>query len=169
VSAVRTALLTIALAASAAAHVGSPDVFFQGNAGPYPLLVVIRPPTAIPGTASIEVRALEPGVRTIELTPTPMTGEAAKHPPVADVAEGSKTDPQYFTGTVWLMNSGSWEVHVRATGPLGSGELPVPVPAIALKTQPMQRGVGIFLVGMLVFSGCGHGGDCRRRGAGIEA
>lgn len=142
-------------ACSALAHVGSPDVYFQGKAGPYSVLVVIRPPAAIPGTASIEVRGLDPGIQSIELTPTPMTGEAAKHPPVADLAEQSKSDPLYFTGTVWLMSPGSWEVHVRAKGPLGSGELPVPVPALALRTEAMQRGVGVFLFGMLLFLGAG--------------
>jgi hypothetical protein len=142
-------------AVAASAHVGSPDIYFQGKAGPYPLLVVIRPPTAIPGTASIEVRSLEPGVQSVALTPTPMRGEAARHPPVADIAEQSKTDPQYFTGNIWLMASGSWKVSVRATGPLGADELLVPVPAIALRTQPMQRGVEIFLLGMLLFLGAG--------------
>ena len=154
-SAVKSALLCLALAAGAFAHIGSPDVFFQGKAGPYPLLVVIRPPNAIPGTASIEVRVLEPGVTRVELTPTPMVGEASKHPPVADVAEQSKIDPQYFTGTLWLMTSGSWEVHVKATGPGGTFELPVPISAMATKTQPMQRGVEIFLIGMLLFLGAG--------------
>jgi hypothetical protein len=155
VSAVRAGLLAIVLAACASAHVGSPDVYFQGKAGPYPLLVVVRPPNVIPGTASIEVRALDPGVRSVEITPTPMTGFAARHPPVADIAEQSKTDPLYFTGTLWLMSTGSWEIHVRAAGASGSGELLVPVPALALKTQAMQQGVGIFLLGMLVFLGVG--------------
>ncbi len=154
-SAAKRLLLAVGLALSAQAHVGSPDVYFEGKAGPYPLLVVIRPPDVIPGTAAIEVRALDPGVTSIQITPTPMTGEAAKHPPVADIAERSKTDPQYFTGTLWLMSSGSWEVHVRAAGPLGSGELPVPVPAVAVKSKPMDRGVGLFLFGMLVFLGAG--------------
>jgi hypothetical protein len=84
-----------------------------------------------------------------------MTGFAATHPPVADAAQPSKTDPQYFTGTLWLMSTGSWEIHVRADGASGVGELLVPVPALALKTQAMQRGVGIFLLGMLVFLGVG--------------
>ena len=74
---------------------------------------------------------------------------------MADIADQSKSDPQYFTGTVWLMTTGSWQVHVRATGTLGPGELPVPVPALALRTKAMQQGVGIFLIGMLVFLGVG--------------
>ena len=133
------------------AHVGSPDVFFQGKAGPYPILVAIRPPDVIPGIARIEVRALSPDVREILLTPTPMTGIAATHPPVADVAQRSAADPQFFEGSLWLMTAGSWEVHIRVSGVNGAGELPVPVPAVALKIRPMQRGVSYFLIGMMVF------------------
>jgi len=144
-------LLAAAFASALMAHVGSPDVFFQGKAGPYPLLVAIRPPDAIPGIARIEVRALSPDVREIQLTPTPMTGIAATHPPVADIAQRSATDPQFFEGSLWLMSAGSWEVHVRVRGANGAGELPVPVPAVALRIKPMQRGVTYFLIGMMVF------------------
>src|SRR5262245_7984169 len=38
------------------AHIGSPNVFFEGNAGPYPVRVVIRPPGVVPGLAEISVR-----------------------------------------------------------------------------------------------------------------
>ncbi len=130
-------------------------MFFQGKAGPYQLLVAIRPPDVIPGIARIEVRALSADVREIQLTPTPMTGVAATHPPVADVAQRSTSDPQFFEGSLWLMSAGSWEVHIRAFGPDGSGELPVPVPAVALRIKPMQRGVSYFLIGMLVFLSVG--------------
>ncbi len=158
VSAVRLLVRSLLLAAvfavftaSLAAHVGSPDVFFQGKAGPYPLLVAIRPPDVIPGVARIEVRALSKDVSEIQLTPTPMTGPAATHPPVADIAERSKVDPQSFTGALWLMSAGSWEVHIRVNGANGTGEMPVPVPAVAIRIKPMQRGVGWFLIGMMLF------------------
>ena len=39
------------------AHVGSPDIFYEGDAGPYHLLVAIRPPVVIPGIAEVEVRS----------------------------------------------------------------------------------------------------------------
>jgi hypothetical protein len=154
-AAFQAGLRTVALISGActilSAHVGSPDVFFQGKAGPYSLLVAIRPPDVIPGIARIEVRSLSNGVREIQLTPTPMTGPAASHPPVADIAERSKTDPQLFDGALWLMSAGAWEVHIRVSGTQGAGELPVPVPAMALKMKPMQRGVSAFLVGMMIF------------------
>ena len=144
-------VLAAAFGAAASAHVGSPDVFFQGKAGPYPLLIAIRPPDAIPGVARIEVRALGAGVQKVELTPTPMTGPAAKHPPVADVAVRSAADPRYFEGALWLMSVGAWEVHVRVSGAQGTAELPVPVPAVAIRTAPMEKGVGYFLFGMMLF------------------
>jgi hypothetical protein len=137
------------------AHVGSPDVFFQGKAGPYPLLVAIRPPDVIPGVARIEVRVETADVDEVDLTPTPMTGIAATHPPIADVARRSASDPQFFEGSLWLMSSGSWEVHIRVQGKSGNGELPVPVPAVALKMQPMGKGVGAFLFGTMVFLSAG--------------
>jgi hypothetical protein len=150
VSAVRSLLLALAGALSLSAHIGSPDVYFAGKAGPYPLLVTIRPPDVIPGVARIEVRAQSNDIREIQLTPTPMTGPAAQHPPVPDIAQRSKSDPQLFEGSLWLMSPGSWEVHIRASGDTGAGELPVPVPAVALKMKPMQRGVGYFLFGMMI-------------------
>jgi hypothetical protein len=133
------------------AHVGSPDVFFEGKAGPYPLLVTIRPPDVIPGVASIEVHSLAPGVREIQLTPTPMTGAASKHPPVADIAQRSALDANQFTGSLWLMSFGSWEVHVHAVGAQGAGEITVPVAAVATKIKAIEPRVAYFLIGMMIF------------------
>ena len=39
--------LILSLPRLAAAHIGSPSVFFEGEAGPYPVRVVIRPPGAV--------------------------------------------------------------------------------------------------------------------------
>ncbi|HEY6320366.1 MAG TPA: hypothetical protein VJA16_02275 [Thermoanaerobaculia bacterium] len=41
-------------------HVGSPNVFFEGAAGPYPVHIVVRPPAVIPGVAEIAVRVRAP-------------------------------------------------------------------------------------------------------------
>ena len=45
-----------AIATVSAAHIGSPDVFFTGAAGPYDVRVVIRPPEVVPGIARVTVR-----------------------------------------------------------------------------------------------------------------
>ena len=51
--------------APAWAHVGNPDVYFQGAAGPYHLVITIRTPQMIPGTADVEILSATPGISKI--------------------------------------------------------------------------------------------------------
>jgi len=133
------------------AHVGSPDVYFDGHAGPYQLLVTIRPPAMIPGVAEIEVRGSDPGLNSIKGVPMYIVGEGSKYPPVPDPLQRSKDDPRLFTGRLWIMGSGSWQVRLEADGAQGPGTLAVPVPAAARRTMPMLRGLGIFLFAIMIF------------------
>lgn len=127
------------------AHIGSPDVYAEGSAGPYKLSVVIRPPLVIPGVAEIDVRAESPGVRYISITPLALTGEASKHPPTADQMKTTTDDPQYFTGQLWIMAPGSWQIRFVVDGTAGHGVWSVPLPAAAMGTRRMQSGLGVFL------------------------
>src|SRR5690348_10662268 len=90
-------------ACALSAHVGSPDIYFDGNAGPYRLAVTIRTPQVIPGVAEIEIRSEKPGLREIKVVPIPISGPGAKLAPTPDVMHQSKDDPQFFTGTLWIM------------------------------------------------------------------
>jgi len=137
------------------AHVGSPDVYAEGEAGPYRLLVTVRPPLVIPGVAEIEVRALGGQVSGISIAPIPLTGEASKHPPVADAMKQLASDRQFFTGGLWIMASGSWQIRFAVQGAAGAGVLSIPVPATASSTQGMQAGLGILLgaLGLLLVVG----------------
>jgi hypothetical protein len=137
-------------AAPAWGHVGSKDVFEQVNAGPYKLFVTVRTPNVIPGVATVEVRASGPQVNMIRITPVPLTGEAAKHPPTPDAMKASGADPQFFTGSLWLMASGSWQVRFEVEGAAGTASAGVPVPATPLAILPMQNAMGTVL-GVLGF------------------
>ena len=150
-----TLLLSLALALPAHAHIGSKDVYEQVNAGPYKLFVTIRTPNVIPGVATIEVRSSGAAVRSIRVTPTPLTGEASKHPPTSDAMKPSADDPAFFTGSLWLMAPGSWEVHFDLDGAGGKTSSSVPVPAMPLSILPMQRPLGIMLalLGVLLVVG----------------
>src|SRR6202167_6329736 len=112
-----------------AAHVGSPDVFFEGAAGPYKLLVTIRPPEVVPGVAEIEIRSASPDVRQIHILPLRLSTQPQLSP-LPDLAHPSKEDLQFFTGSLWLMATGSWQVRINADGALGPGTVSVPVPAL---------------------------------------
>jgi hypothetical protein len=147
------ALLLAAVAA--VAHVGSPDIFFEGEAGPYRLLVTIRPPAVIPGVAEIEVRSSSPGIGTVRIVPLPLSGPGAKFAPTPDQARRSAADPQFFTGSLWMMAPGSWQVRVTAEGARGEGQLAVPVPALASRTSRMQKGLGGVLLALGVLLGAG--------------
>ena len=138
-------LCVVAAPTAARAHVGSKDVFEQVEAGPYKLYVTIRMPTVIPGVATVEVRSSGANVSSIRITPLPITGEASKHPPTSDPMERSAADPAFFSGSLWLMASGSWEVRFEIAGEGGVQTTSVPVPAVALSTLKMQRGLGIVL------------------------
>ena len=131
----------------ALAHVGSPDVYAEGSAGPYKLFVVVRPPLVIPGVADIEVRSSAPGVDSITVVPIPLTGEGSRHPPVPDTMTKPSSD-QFFAGHLWIMETGSWQVRFVVNGGQGRGVLSIPVAATSTATRQMQSGLGILLAGL---------------------
>lgn len=145
----RLALLAL-LAFPAGAHLGSPDVFFEGTAGGYPVIVTIRPPNVIPGVAELEIRSSSPKVTAIRVTPAPLIGEGAKYAPKPEPLTRSKDDAQYFTGSLWLMATGSWQVKIYADGSDGTGELSVPVAALATQTKLMDPKLGVLLLALLL-------------------
>jgi hypothetical protein len=142
-------------ALSVSAHVGSPDVFFEGDAGPYHLFLTVRVPQVIPGIAEIEVRSASNDVEKIEIVPMRLSGAGSNFPPTPDIAERSKQDAQFFTGSLWLMESGALKVRVSAEGSKGKGELAVPVPAFAQRTLPMDRSLSGLLGFLMVFLAVG--------------
>lgn len=144
------AVVLLFFAVPANAHVGSPDIFFEGNAGPYRLFVTVRMPQVIPGIADIEIRSESNDVSEIRIAPMQLTGPGSQYAPTPDVTKRSKADPQFFTGSLWLMELGSLQVHVQADGSRGPAELSVPVPAVAQRTLPMQRWLGILLFSLLL-------------------
>ncbi|MGB8538967.1 MAG: hypothetical protein WCD57_21270 [Acidobacteriaceae bacterium] len=147
--------LSLSLAVPAYAHIGSKDVYEEVSAGPYKLFVTIRTPNVIPGVATIEVRSSGAKVSSLRITPTPLTGEASKHPPTSDAMEPSAADPAFFTGSLWIMASGSWQVHFDIDGSAGKASTSVPVSAVPLSILPMERPLGILLalLGILLVGG----------------
>ncbi len=146
----RIAFFLLLFAFPARAHVGSPDVFLDANAGPYRLFVTVHVPQVIPGIARIEIRSASNDVREIKIAPMQLTGPGSQYAPTPDVAERSKTDPQFFTGSLWLMELGSLQVRVDVDGDKGRAELAVPVPAVAQRTLPMQKPLGTLLFGLML-------------------
>jgi len=144
-------LLTTALPLSA--HVGSPDVFYEGSAGPYRLFVTVRVPQVIPGVAEIQIRSESGDVRAVRVVPMRLAGPGSNLPPTPDLAVQSKDDSQFFTASLWLMETGALQVRVLVDGTQGQGEVSVPVPSSAQRTLPMQKSLaGLLLALMLLLA-----------------
>ena len=150
-------VLLAALSIGAQAHVGSPDIYLDGKAGPYQLFVTIRPPQVIPGVAELEIRSETPGVTRVRAVPVPMAGPGARFAPVPDTLAVSPQDAQLFTGSLWMMAPGSWQVRISVDGPQGQGQIAIPVPSAARATKKMQFALagllsvlGLFLVAGVV-------------------
>jgi hypothetical protein len=135
---------------SASAHVGSPDVFLDGQAGAYRVFVTVRPPHAVPGVADVEVLTTSSDVHDVRIVPLPLTGPGAQFAPTPDVATRSPDDPRLFTGHLWMMTAGAWQVRIALSGDRGLGSLSVPVPTMPQATLAMTRTLRALLFGFML-------------------
>jgi hypothetical protein len=149
------AAVTIVALSPVSAHVGSPDVFLDTHAGRYRLLIAIRPPHAIPGVAEVEVLATSDDIQEVQIVPLPLTGPGAQFAPVPDVAKRSQADPRLFTGTLWMMTAGAWQVRIAVNGSRGPGQTSVPVPTLPKATLGMSPGLGVLLAAFAALLGAG--------------
>jgi hypothetical protein len=141
-----TVLLLLLGSRSAEAHVGSPNVFYQGSAGPYEVRVSIQPPEVIPGRAQINVRVVNGSVTNV--TALPVRWDAGrKGAPPPDVARPVRGETNLFSTELWLMAFGAYSVFVDVHGARGSGTAIVPLNSVAQQRLPMPRA---FAIGFLV-------------------
>lgn len=142
------------LCATARAHVGSPDIFFDGLAGPYKVLVSVRPPDVVPGIAEINVRVDDEHATRVMIQPIYYRtgGDSAPRPDEAVRVAGPDN---YFSGQLWLMEFGSCSVNITVEGHKGTGSAIVPVPAIATARRGIDTKLGILLgcFGLFLFAG----------------
>lgn len=135
----------------ASAHVGSPDTYFEGSAGPYAVRVIVRNPGVVPGLAQITVRALAPaGVRGVLVLPVYWDPKTAAPPP-PDVATRVPGDSSLYSAALWLMTGGSYSVQVTVEGAAGRGTALVPVLAVATRRLALEMPLGAALVALGAF------------------
>jgi len=135
------------------AHVGSPDTFFGGKAGPYDVRVSVRLPGVIPGRAQVTVRveglkaagshrvAVRAGQWNVGLKGAPPPENAAPVP----------GDPSLFASELWFMTASSYQLSVSVDGPDGHGDVLIPVLALATAQRQMPPWLGSVLAALGVF------------------
>jgi hypothetical protein len=144
----------ISVALLCSAHVGSPDTFFEGKAGPYPVRVIIRSPSVIPARAEIIVRATTPGVEHVGATARIWNGGERTTPP-PEVLSRVPGDSTLWSVQLWIMRQGSYAVLVKVDGTEGSGTAVVPYTAVASSVLAMNRSMAVVLsvVGVFLVAG----------------
>jgi len=131
------------------AHIGSPGVTFEGQAGPYAVLVLITPPDVIPGTARVDIYANANGIHAIWAKPVYWhVGDEGT--PSADAMVPVEGEPGHYTGMIWLMSSGSSGIDVKVEGDAGTGTVLVPVMAVSTAQKEMPSSLGYTLMVLAV-------------------
>jgi hypothetical protein len=139
----------LATCSVALAHIGSPNVYFEGNAGAYPVRVSVMPPEVVPGRAQINVRVLA-GEAT-RVTALPVRWDAGrKGSPAPDPALPVQGETNLFSTELWLMDSGAYSVFVDIEGNRGKGTAIVPVNSVATRrlSMPAWMGAVFFISGV---------------------
>jgi hypothetical protein len=138
----------------AGAHLGSADVFFDGQAGPYPVQITIRVPPVVPGKAEITVQvdSLEPA--TVSFAPI-ASNIAVSNAPPAETAQPVQGGTNLFSGELWLMTAGAYSIDILVRGKYGDGAVQIPVNSIATSQLPLPGWLGGILLGLGFVLVCG--------------
>jgi hypothetical protein len=142
-----------AVVAICSAHIGSPDAWFEGKAGPYNVVVQVGTPGVVPGVAEVFVRVAGTGVQQVTVHANRFDALASSPPP--EVAVPVEGDPGLYSARLWVMSGGSNSVTVKVAGTLGTGTVVIPVVVVAdrrLDMNPML-GAGLSVVGLFLFVG----------------
>ena len=135
------------------AHVGSPDAWFEGNAGPYHVVVQIATPGVVPGVANVFARVGGAGVEQVTMQANRYDALAAAPPP--EVAQPVEGEAGLYAAPLWIMSGGSNSVTVNVRGSLGEGKAVVPVVVVANRRLALdpKLGVALTIVGVFLFVG----------------
>ena len=142
----------VCLGFTAFAHIGSPNVFFDGQAGPYSIYAVIRPPGALPGAADVSVQVRDEGILSISLKSVQwQAGPEGSPAPVS--CERVMGGSNLWSGQVWFLRPGSYTVELSVEGAKGRGQAIVPVNVLGQTALQMPRGVqsALMLFGLALF------------------
>jgi hypothetical protein len=144
--------LTLFFSAPMQAHVGSPDVFYDGMVGPWPARITIRMPGVVPGRAEIlvQVQAQEP----VSVSFVPLaSGIAVSNAPPPETAQPVRGETNIYTGELWLMTTGAYSIDVRLRGKSGEGAVQIPVDSIARTQLPLPPLLGqmLLVLGLILF------------------
>ena len=149
----RRASLVAALLVVCSAHIGSPDAWFDGLAGPYKVLVHVQAPPVVPGIATVNVQLAEPGITRVTAFVNKFDATGGTPPP--DVASQDAESPSWYRTRLWVMSPGSNSVTVTISGSQGEGLVVVPLVALPGRRLEFNRALALPLAAVAVILALG--------------
>ena len=128
-------------------HVGSPNVFFEGKAGPHPVRVIIRPPATLPGIAQVDVRVTDDDIARVAVRAVFWQAGEDGAPAPSDAALVAG-ETHLFNVPLWLLRKGSYSVQVTVESARGRGVVAVPLNSAATQNPVMPPALGAVLAGL---------------------
>jgi hypothetical protein len=147
------ALLLCVAVLLCSAHVGSPDAWYEGPAGPYHVLVHVQAPPVVPGIAIVNIRPDGPGIT--QVTAFVDTYDATGGAPPPDVAKPVADQPGWYRTPLWVMSAGSNSVTVNVQGARGAGKVVVPLVAVPSRRLGFDKGLAFLLIPLAAFLATG--------------
>ena len=145
-------LVLVGIWLTGSAHIGNTLVVQDGTAGPYGLRVLVRPPAVIPGLVDVVIRSTTPNAIPTQVTLQPALWRyGTKGAPAPESAVAVPGEPGTFQTQVWIMSSGSYALHIAATGAAGAGTFIVPYTSVATATLSMPDWLGWVLAALGAF------------------
>jgi hypothetical protein len=135
------------------AHIGSPDAWYEGPAGPYRVLIHIEAPPVVPGVAVVNVKTATNGVQRVTAFVNTHDAKGAAPPP--DVAVAVAGNPGWHRAQLWVMTPGSQGVTVAVHGAQGVGSVVVPLSAVAGRRLDFDGWLAALLAAVGVFLALG--------------
>ena len=145
-------LLLVGIWLTGSAHIGNTLVVQDGAAGPYGLRVLVRPPAVIPGLVDVVIRSTTPTAIPTRVTLQPALWRyGTKGAPAPEATVPVPGEPGTFQTQVWIMSSGSYALHITASGASGTGTFIVPYTSVATATLSMPDWLGWVLAALGAF------------------
>lgn len=133
----------------AVSHIGSPGVSFEGKAGKFPIMVLVNPPSVIPGTATVDIYTEATGINSIWAKPVYwFAGDEGT--PQADEMIAVPGEKGHYRGIIWLMDAGTSGIEIEIKGSTESGTVMVPVMAVSTTQRTMDPSLGWMLFGLCI-------------------
>jgi len=148
VRSLRRRSLVAALLVVCSAHIGSPDAWFDGPAGPYKVLVHVQAPPVVPGIATVNVQITEQGITRVTAFVNKFDATGGTPPP--DVAIRDPDNGSWYRTRLWVMSPGSNSVTVTVTGRQGEGSVVVPLVALAGRRLEFSRPLALLLAAVAI-------------------